>query len=311
MIMYRKQVGALEKYKNPYLLLTLVAICWGAQPVLIKYVIREITPITLTSVRWLILSSTLFLIIYLTHDKAWRPTKKTLPPLLVMGLLGVALNNVAQFSGLNYSTVINCTLISATTPVMTAFLAAIFIHERLNTIQWFGILISIGGALFLISNGNLMLLFHISLNYGDTLFLISQLGWAGYSLISIKVMKNLSVLATTAWAGIFGSIMTAFYGLYHSQLYWAPVSMFGAFSLIYVIWGGGVCAMLFYNMSVKAVGPSRSAIFLNIMPIVGIICGILFLHESFHLQQLLGAAAILSGVYITTHNEQITALLNK
>lgn len=288
-----------------YLLLTITAILWGVQPVLVKTAIKELTPVTITSFRYFLISITLFGLMFFTHEKRFFPPKRCILPLILMSLSGIALNNIAQFSGLQYSTVTNATLISATTPAVTAFLSALFLKERLIPLQWLGILISLCGAAFLVSHGSLTVILNISFNYGDILFFVSQVGWAVYALLSIRVMKELSVLATTAWAGLMGAIFTLGYGLATGELYYAPVSLVGGFSLIYIIWGGGVLAMTFWNSSVKVTGPSRAAIFLNIMPIVGILSGVIFLNEQLSSLDVFGGIAILSGVYITTHSQQI------
>lgn len=288
-----------------YLLLTITAVLWGAQPVLVKTVIKELTPVTITSFRYLLISITLFSLMFFTHEKRFFPPKRCILPLILMSLSGIALNNIAQFSGLRYSTVTNATLIAATTPAVTAFLSAVFLKERLLPLQWLGIIISLCGAAFLVSHGSLAVILNISFNYGDILFFTSQIGWAVYALLSIRVMKELSVLATTAWAGLMGAAFTAIYGLASGELFYAPLSLAGGLSLVYIIWGGGVCAMMFWNSSVKVTGPSRAAIFLNIMPIIGILCGVIFLNEALSSLDFFGGIAILAGVYITTHSQQI------
>lgn len=88
-----------------------------------------------------------------------------------MGLTGIGINNVAQFTGLQYSSITNCTLIAATGPAITALIATIFIHERLNFIQWIGIFISFIGVIFLITKGSIDVLLNFNFNPGDTLFL--------------------------------------------------------------------------------------------------------------------------------------------
>lgn len=300
-----------KSYNKFYILLSVTAVLWGVQPVLVKLTIKELTPITLTAFRYFLLSGTLFFIMYLTREKQIRPDRPCILLLMLMGICGVLINNVTQFSGLQYSTVTNATLISSTAPAITALLAAVFLKERLIPLRWLGILISLSGAIFLITHGSLAALLNISLNYGDILFFISQIAWAVYALISIRVMKTLSVLATTAWSGLFGALFTSIYGLCVGELYYAPISTPVALSLVYIIWGGGVCAMMFWNISVKETGAGRAAIFLNIMPIVGILCGVVFLQEELRYQEFFGAAAILSGVYLTTHSEQTMHFLSK
>lgn len=288
-----------------YLLISASAVIWGAQPALVKTAMRELTPVTLTCIRYLLISATLFLLLI------WRKRFPLLPPrhcllsLVLMGFFGVALNNVAQFTGLQYSTVGNATLIASTTPATTAVLAVIMLRERLLPIQWLGILISLCATLFLVCKGDIATLLHLSLNRGDVLFFFSQLGWALYSLIGVRVMQQMSALAATAWAGLFGAGLTLVYGLVMGELAYTSLSPTGAVCLVYIVWGGGVCAMVFWNLGVKIVGASQSAIFLNIMPLVGILTGVLFLSEAFRLEDCFGAAGILFGVYILTHARQI------
>ena len=139
------------------------------------------------------------------------------------------------------------------------------------------------------------------------LFFLGQLGWAIYALLSMRVMRDVSAFATVAWAGAFGSFLTMIYGLLMGELHYAPLSSSGLAFFAYITWGGGVCAMGCWNMGVKAIGASQATIFLNLMPLVGIICGVIFLGEPFRVQESFGAAGILSGVYLITHSRQIQA----
>ena len=62
----------------------------------------------MVSIRYTIVALTLFAML------AWRgekllPPRRTWPALFTMGILGVCINNVTQFTGLQYSTVTNFT----------------------------------------------------------------------------------------------------------------------------------------------------------------------------------------------------------
>lgn len=288
-----------------YGLLALTAAIWGIQPLFIKLVVREITPVSLTVARFFLISGTLFLIMRWRHTTPLLPPPTCLFPLFCMGVTGVAVNNVAQFTGLQYSTVGNATLIASTTPAVTALLAALFLRERLLPIQWLGIVISLAGVLTLFSKGSLEALLHISFNCGDMLFFCAQLGWAVYMLIGFRLMRHLSALAVTAWAGAFGALTAFAYGLITNELQFAPLSTAGMACMVYVVWVGGVCAMAFWNLGVKMVGAGQAAVFLNIMPLMGVAVGIAVLGEDFYWQECFGAAGILSGVYLLTQARQI------
>lgn len=294
-----------------YLLLSLTTIFWGIQPLCIKILIASWTPASLTCLRYLLISLILFLIMYLRREKKFIPPKNCIIPLLLMGLTGIAINNVSQFTGLKYSTITNCTLIAATGPAVTAMLSAVFIRERLKLLQWIGIIISFIGVIFLITKGSWEILANFQFNPGDILFFTCQIVWAAYSIIGLRVMKHLSAIAVTAWSGLLGSIEVALFALCTGQLGYVNLDIAGWSSFVFVVLCGGVGSMLFWNIGVKNAGPSMAAIFSNLTPIFGMLCGAVFLSEEIGIMQISGALAIFVGVYITTHSEQLKMALHK
>ena len=294
-----------------YLLLSLATIFWGIQPLCIKILIASWTPASLTCLRYLLISLILFLIMYLRHEKKFIPPKNCIIPLLLMGLTGIAINNVSQFTGLKYSTITNCTLIAATGPAVTAMLSAVFIRERLKLLQWIGIIISFIGVIFLITKGSWEILANFQFNPGDILFFTCLIVWAAYSIIGLRVMKHLSAIAVTAWSGLLGSIEVALFALCTGQLGYVNLDIAGWSSFVFVVLCGGVGSMLFWNIGVKNAGPSMAAIFSNLTPIFGMLCGAIFLSEEIGIMQISGALAIFVGVYITTHSEQLKMALHK
>lgn len=282
---------------------------WGIQPLCIKWLLAEWSPVTITAMRYLMISVILFGLIATRHEKSVLPHGKSWLYLILMGFFGILINNVVQFTGLTESTITNCTLIAATSPALTAFFAAFLIHERLSLLSWFGIVISFSGALAVISHGSLQAVLNINFNHGDVLFFISQIAWTFYSIIGLKVMQKMSAICATAWAGLLGGIMTGGYGFYVGQLHIAPLTMLPLFSFLYMVIIGGVLAMLFWNTGIKVAGPSLTSIFQNITPVVGMIGGALAFNEPIGAVQIFGALAIFSGVYLTTHSHQIADYL--
>lgn len=298
-------------FQQTYFLLSLATIFWGIQPLCIKIIVQNWTPSALTSFRYLLISTILFIIIYLKKEQRVLPPKHCIIPLIFMGLTGIAINNVAQFTGLKYSTITNCTLIAATGPAITAFISTIFIRERLQLIQWIGIFISFIGVIFLITKGSMDILLNFSFNSGDILFFICQIVWALYSILGLKIMKHLSAIAVTAWSGLIGAIEVAIYAIVTDQLHYTTLDLAGYSSFAFVVICGGVGSMLFWNIGVKNAGPSMAAIFSNLTPIFGMLCGAVFLQEQIGIMQLSGALCIFFGVYITTHNKQISFYLQR
>ena len=124
-------------------------------------------------------------------------------------------------------------------------------------------------------------------------------------------MKHLSAIAVTAWSGLLGSIEVALFALCTGQLGYVNLDIAGWSSFVFVVLCGGVGSMLFWNIGVKNAGPSMAAIFSNLTPIFGMLCGAIFLSEEIGIMQISGALAIFVGVYITTHSEQLKMALHK
>lgn len=298
-------------YSKYYVLLALSCMLWGFQPVTIKFVTAQMDIMTVIPLRYLFLSITVFILMKVTGEKQFLPPKSCILSLMAMGFFGVTVSNGVQFTGLSYSTVGNMTIISTTAPIITAVLARIILKERLNLLQSCGIIISFAGTLYLLSNGTADTFINMSFNKGDIFFFIGEVAWVVYILISIPVLKKMSVLAVTAWAGIFGGVFTAVYSEATTGFNITALSPLAFISFLYMIWGGGVAAMMFWNLGTKFVGASHAAIFLNLMPVVGIVSAYFTLGEAITLQKIVSAAIIISGVYITTHATQLMTKFNK
>ncbi len=206
-------------------------IIWGAQPMFVTFVVREFDPIPLVSIRYFTVGVVLLAALAYSGEKLLPPRKAWLP-LFLMGVLSVGGNNVAQFTGLQYSTVANLTIIASLTPAVTALLSLVLLHERLHKLQWLGIAASIIGAVYLISKGSLSTIINLNFNFGDILFCVSMVAWAFYTILVAQVSKYVSAYSAVAWAGLLGSLTTAAYSILTGQfalpydlsaLAWGPI----------------------------------------------------------------------------------------
>lgn len=288
-----------------FAILTLAAAFWGFQPSCIKWLVEVWSPVTLTACRYFIMSLLILAWAYTRVGKAFWPKKALWPWLLVMGCVGILINNVSQFTGLKYTTVTNCTIISASSPVIAAFMSYLVIRERLSRLSWLGIAISFAGVLAVVSHGSLTVLQNLSFNRGDILCFISQVSWTVYSLLGLKVMEKLEPVATTGWAGFVGAWVTLAYGLVTDDFHPAALDWQPLLSFLYTIVCGGVFAMVSWNLGVKAAGVSLSSIFLNIMPVVGMLAGYFLFQDEIGPAQIGGALAIFCGVFLTTNADRV------
>ena len=288
-----------------YSLLIFACLLWGFQPVTIKIVTQEMDNLTVIPLRFIFVCLLLFIIMKLTHEKYFFPPKNCLPSLILMGFFGITVSNGIQFTGLQYSSVGNMTLISTTAPVITATLARFFLREKLDYLQILGIIISFFGTLYLFSEGNFSSFTHLQFNKGDIYFFLGEIAWVIYVLLSIPTLKKMSALSATAWSGFFGAIFTAIYAQCITDFHIVALSPIALCSFSFMVLGGGIIAMICWNVGTLQVGASNSSIFLNLLPIIGIISAYFTLNEPITMQKIISGIFIISGVYITTHSRKL------
>ena len=129
--------------------------------------------------------------------------------------------------------------------------------------------------------------------------------WAAYSLLGANVLKYMPATWVTGCSAIFGAFATLFFGLLTNQLSVCLLSTKAMFSLLYIVFGSGLFTMISWNLAIKRVGPGIAPVFLNIMPLVGMISGHFLFGEHIGLIQICGAAAICTGVLLTSMSKRV------
>lgn len=282
------------------ILLTLTAILWGGNAVTAKYVVGELPPITTAFFRFAWVSVILLGMVWHQEGARCLPRRDQLPGIMAMAVTGIFGHNLLVYTGVKLSSATNMSLFAAVNPVVTASLAAVFLHERLARRQIAGVVLSFTGVLAVITRGNLNILAGLTFNVGDILLSLAPVAWAIYSVVGRRVMQGISALAATAWASLGGSFLLLAAALaegFDGSVVLTPVGWAG---MAYMILCSGVAAFYWWNHGVTFIGPSRAAVFSNVIPLAGMLLAAVFLHETVSPQQAAGAAMIISGVWLTT-----------
>jgi len=223
--------------------------------------------------------------------------------LLIASFLGVPLQFLLQFYGLSLTTVSHASLMVGTMPVLLAVGAAIFAHERMDTIGWLALAASTIGAGLIAFGGEHHGAGQATLA-GDLIVVVS-LGIAlGWILLNKQLMEKHSALAVTAYGLFAGTLMLAaivpfFWG-------WPPVHLSAA------AWGASAAAgvlctattTLLWNWGLTQVPASQAGILLNMEPLIGSLLGVFVLHELLGPSAWVGGGLILAAaVALTLHSK--------
>ncbi len=275
----------------------LVCLIWGMNFSVTKSAFDQLAPLPFTAIRFIISSLLLWLIIRVVEGPARLPPG-SLRQLIVLGVVGNTCYQLAFMLGLARTTATNSALILSTVPTVVAMFAGALGLERITLRMWLGIAMGTAGVALVIATGGVG--FNRQTFVGDLLTVLAVLFWAGYTVGLRRVPHNVSPLRVTAITTVAGTPGLVLVGLPSLlQLDLAAVDLNAWLAVGYSSVLSLVVAYLLWNRSVKAIGGTRTAIYMCLTPVVAVFGAWLLLGERPQPLQGVGAVLIVAGVLLT------------
>ena len=123
--------------------------------------------------------------LHAVHREMALPKKKHIPLFLLAGALGYVIYTVAMNIGLQTLPSATCSLLVATSPIMTAIIASKVYREKIGPVSWISIFIAFSGVMILLlwdSHGT------FSIDVAMLWMLLSAASWAGYNIMTRKLV---------------------------------------------------------------------------------------------------------------------------
>ncbi len=293
----------LEKYGGnesiqAYCMLILTTFCWGLNAVFARMVAGEISPMLLVSIRWL---GTLILLILL----AGRTIMEGLPAIrqhtgftFLMGLVGLGGFGTLIYYSAYYTTAVNIGIIQGAMPAIVLVGSCWIFRTSVNFLQIFGVAVTILGVVFVSINGDLDKLISLSFNKGDLLMLFAVMLYGAYTL-GLRRKHNLSSIVLFASVVVWAFISTlplTIYEFASGKTVWPEEKVWIVVGLIVLL--PSFLSQICFIASVKLIGPARSGVFVNLVPVFASFLAVQLLGEAFEMYHGLSLFLVLSGIYI-------------
>lgn len=278
-----------------YLLLLLTSFLWGGNFIVGKTLVEHASPATLTILRWAIAIICLIPLVW-WKEKKLIPPKKAILPLFLMGITGVALFQALQFMALEKTSATNVGLISTLNMFSIAAFSFFFLKEKINSLQFFSMLVSLFGVLLVLSKGNFELLFSLQFNTGD-LYMMAAVGmWGIYSVCSKWAMATVTPMMSILYSGIFGLLVLLPFNI--NEFTVTNINAPFIQSIFYTGLISTVLCMVLWNIGVNKLGPSTAGLFLNFNPIFTAVLAFAFLDEKMTWTQAAGSIIVIAGCFL-------------
>ena len=275
----------------------LVCLIWGVNFSVTKLAIAQMPALPFTAIRFAIASLLLWLVLRAIEGPVAVPPA-AMRRLVVLGVVGNTLYQLAFVLGLAYTTATNSSLIIATVPTVVAVFAGMLGIEQITRRMWIGIALGTLGVVLVIATSGVE--FSSATLRGDLLTVLGVLCWAGYTLGLRKLPADvtpLRVTTVTAIAGTPGLVLAGLPGLIGME--WGAVPGTAWAALGYATVFSLVVAYILWNRSVQTVGGTRTAIYMCVTPLIAVLAAWLMLGEHAQPLQGVGAVLIIGGVLLT------------
>jgi drug/metabolite transporter (DMT)-like permease len=278
-----------------YFALAVLIFIWAANFSVVKYALRDMSPLAFNGLRFALASILLWMIVK-ARGRSMAMDRRYWPALIGLGLLGNTVFQLLFIYGINWTLAGNASLMLATTPIFTTLLSIAFQQERVGSMAWAGVVISVVGIGLVAWGGAQAVSFGAGTVRGDLTVLAAAAAWSAYTVGSSPLVRRygaMPVTAVTMWIGALALLIVSVPSLLAQDwtavrpISWLALSYSGAFAiaLAYFIW--------YY--SIRQIGNTRTAVYSNFTPVVALVIAWLMLAEAPTWLQLLGAAAIVGG----------------
>lgn len=275
----------------------LLAALWGPSFLFIKIAVADIPPLTIAFGRSIV--GAIFLLLVLLLQRKSLPEERRLwRSLALMALIHNALPNVLFAWGEQYIDSALASILNGTTPLFTIILAHYFVQgDRLTPAKVGGVLLGFGGLVLLIvpslSSGvqgtalGLLAVTVASASYG-----VANV----YARNHLRGLPSLVAPATQLTLAALYTLPLALVIDRPGQL--PPPSPASLAALLALgLFGTGLAFLVYYRL-LETAEPTYLSMVTYVIPIFGVILGVVVLDEQLTVYALAGFALILTGVMI-------------
>jgi drug/metabolite transporter (DMT)-like permease len=278
-------------------LLFAMAMIWGINFVVVKYATHIFSPVAFTGLR--VGTVAVFLIAFAFARGGIRLPRADFIRLLFLGMIGNGLYQLFFVHGVARTRAGNAALIVGAAPAFIALVARARGLERVKRMTLVGIALSVVGVGLVIagsaasSSGQTTLL-------GSVLVFLGVLCWTLYTILLQPYTKRIDVVRLSAVTMIGGAVpllIASTPAIIRTD--WSNVGRGGWLALLYSSVISMGVAYIFWYRGLRILGPTRTAVYSNLQPIIALLVAWAFLGENPTIFQGVGAVTIIAGVFLT------------
>jgi len=265
---------------------------------------KEVMPIYIGSSGFImlrLLGATLIFWIISLFTPNEKIEKKDFLKILIASILGMCVNMLAFFRGLELSTPINSGIIITLSPVLVLILSYFFLKEKVTVKKIIGILIGFSGAVFLILNSSKTGINAPNIPLGNSFFLLNASAYAGYLIVIKPLTSKYNIFTLMKWLFLIGLVLsTPITFNQFIEVNWTELPWFAIWRMAYVVIGTTFLTYLFNIYALKTLSPTTIGSFIYLQPIITIGFALITGNDVLDTTKLFSCLLVFIGIYLVS-----------
>ena len=216
--------------------------------------------------------------------------------------LGMCINMLMFFKGLQLSTPINSGVIVTLTPIIILILSAFFLKEKLTLFKFLGIVLGFTGAIILILYGNTTQVLNApNIPLGNTMLLINATSFGAYLVMVKPLTKKYSTITLMKWMFLIGIFYTfpVTYSEF-SEVSWAILPFEVIWRMGFVVVGTTFMTYMLNVYALKTLPPTAIGAFTYLQPLITILYAVITGNDILDGVKILACLLVFVGVYLVS-----------
>lgn len=296
----RAAPAARSRVSRTDLWLLLTTVIWGSNYSVVKYGTDRMDALAFNGAR-ILMATLAFVVLAAVHHRrpgARRVSRRDALLLLALGVLGNCVYQTLFAEGVAHTRAGSAALLLAASPAMIAVIGRWLGIERIGARGYAGVALSMLGIALVVGQSG-----HDTIGEsltGDAIVLAAAVCWAWYTVLLKPLADRVSLIDVSALTLVGGMIpLLAISAPSFAATAWRSVTpvMWGAMAFAGI--GSLVIGYLGWYRGVRVLGPTHTAVFSNLQPVVALGVAWMMLNEHPTMWQGAGAVTIIAGVVLT------------
>ncbi|MEM8927488.1 MAG: DMT family transporter [Bacteroidota bacterium] len=227
--------------------------------------------------------------------------KKDWVRLVAAALLGMVINMLSFFKGLELSTPINSSVLVTISPIIVVLLSVFFLKERITINKGLGIALGCIGALGLVLFGEEIREDAPNIPLGNSLFLLNATAYGAYLIVAKKLVEKYHPFTLMKW--LFTIALMINFPITVGDfllIEWSTMPLWAYGVVAFVVLGTTFCTYLFNIFAMTELKASTIGAFIYVQPLFGIIFALITGKDTLTVVKILSATLVLLGVYLAS-----------